>query len=278
MPFHKFNFRTQTSFKKWFFSTVILSVFTLISSSVAYAEKKTRNKLPSSPDTGSPEEDFSAGGTRDNHLSTGVCGADGQPIIYLLGDNNREFTIKTHPTFWFYFSERKNKISQIKFILTELETGKQIYSRTVEAPEKVGTVGITIPAEQKSALFPNINYSWSINVNCVGQNESIALAQRLAEGEIATLEGWIHRLPLNADLQNQLANASTEEKYRVYLQNNLLYDALDYLAQRRITEPNNSQLKVVWNQLLSELGWQNLIEPVVKPRILNVDIVQTKTR
>ena len=49
------------------------------------------------PIPGSPEEDFSAGGTRDNHLSTGVCGADGQPIAYLLGENNREFTIKVHP-------------------------------------------------------------------------------------------------------------------------------------------------------------------------------------
>ena len=83
----------------------------------------------------------------------------------------------------------------------------------------------------------------------MGQNESIALAPRFAEGEIAVLEGWIHRLPLNADLQSQLANASNEEKYRVYLQNNLLYDALDYLAQRRITEPNNSQLKVVWKSI-----------------------------
>lgn len=266
MLFHRHNL------KKWLFFTVMLSVFTLINSSVAYAEKKTRNNLPSSPDTGSPEDDFSAGGTRDNHLSTGVCGADGQPIVYLLGENNREFTIKAHPTFWFDFSDNENKISQIEFILTELETGKQIYSRTIEAPKKVGTVGITIPAEQKYALSPNINYSWSINVNCVGQNQSIALAPREA---IAALEGWIHRLPLNADLQNQLANASNEEKYRVYLQNNLLYDALNYLAQQRITEPNNRQLKVVWNQLLSELGWQNLTEPVVTPRILNAEIVQT---
>lgn len=160
------------------FFTVTLIVFTAINSSIAYAEKKTGNNLPSSPDTGSPEDDFSAGGTRDNHLSTGVCGVDGRAIAYLLGDNNREFTIKAHPTFWFYFSDNENKISQIEFILKELETGKQIYSRTVEVPKKVGTVGITIPGEQKYALSPNINYSWSINVNCVGQNESIALALR----------------------------------------------------------------------------------------------------
>lgn len=92
------------------------------------------------------------------------------------------------------------------------------------------------------------------------------------------MEGWIYRLPLNADLQNQLANASHDEKYRVYLQNNLLYDALDYLARQRITEPNNSQLKVVWNQFLSELGWRNLIETVVEPRILNAEIVDTKNK
>ena len=249
--------------KKWLFFTVTFGVLISIISPLVYAQETTENNLPASPNTGSPEDDFSAGGTRDNHLLTDVCALDNRAIAYLLGDNNREFTIEAHPTFWFYFDDNKNKINRIEFILTELETGKQIYNRTVEVPKKVGTVGITIPAEQKYALSLNINYSWSVNVNCVGQNESTF-----------ALKGWIQRLPLSTDLQNRLANASTEEKYRVYLQNNLLYDALDYLAQRRITEPNNNQLKVVWNQFLSELGWQNLIEPVVEPRILNADITK----
>ena len=259
MFFKNFYFKTQY-IKKWLFFTVTFGVLISIISPLVYAQETTENNLPSSPNTGSPEDDFSAGGTRDNHLLTEVCGADSQPIAYLLGDNNREFTIEAHPTFWFYFDNNKNQINRIEFILTELETGKQIYNRTIEVPKKLGTVGITIPAEQKFTLSPNINYSWNVNVNCVRQNESTL-----------ALKGWIQRLPLSTDLQNRLANASIKEKYQIYLQNNLLYDALDYLAQRRITEPNNNQLKVVWNQFLSELGWQNLIKPVVEPRILNTD-------
>lgn len=68
MLFPKFNFKTRTHLKKWLFFIITLIVFTAINFSIAYAEKKTGNNLPPSPDTGSPEEDFSAGGTRDNHL------------------------------------------------------------------------------------------------------------------------------------------------------------------------------------------------------------------
>ncbi|MGL5795962.1 MAG: DUF928 domain-containing protein [Waterburya sp.] len=48
------------------------------------------------------------------------------------------------------------------------------------------------------------------------------------------------------------------EKYKVYLQHNLLYDALTDLAELRIAKPNNTNIEVAWTDLLSKLGWQDV--------------------
>jgi hypothetical protein len=48
--------------------------------------------------------------------------------------------------------------------------------------------------------------------------------------------------------------------YFIIVRNAVLYDALDDLAQRRTAEPKNDRLKTAWNQLLVELGWQELIK------------------
>ncbi|VEP15470.1 conserved hypothetical protein [Hyella patelloides LEGE 07179] len=262
MFYNKSNFKRQILRRKQIFSPVIFSLLVFLTPFPGYAEERSQSNPPSSPDTGSPEEDFSAGGTRDNHLLTQVCGENGQQIAYLLGNNNREFTLAAYPTFWFYIPNNVNKVAQIKFVLTELETGNKVYNRIVEIPQKAGTVGITIPPEKKYALAPNINYSWSLEVDCVESSGEPVMA----------LEGWLNRLPLNPDLESQLASVSQEEKYRVYLENDLLYDALNDLAQRRMKDSHNSPLETAWNRLLAELGWQDLAQQsAVKPYVLNAN-------
>ncbi len=249
--------------QKWAFSTVTLCLVFFLASHSGNTEESSQHSLPSSPDTGSPEEDFSAGGTRENYQLTKICGEKGQNIAYLLGNKNREFTSSPYPTFWFYIPNNVHQVAQMKFVLTELETGKKIYSHIVQVPEIAGAMGIAIPPEPRYALSSNVNYSWSLEVDCTESKEDSVIA----------LEGWLSRRSLNSNLQNQLAAASGEDKYIVYLQHNLLYDALSDLAQRRIAEPNNTQLETTWNQLLVELGWQDLTQKcAVEPYLLDPKI------
>ena len=245
-----------------FFSVTLCLVFCLVPYS-GNTQESPKNSLPSSPDTGSPEEDFSAGGTRENHRFSKICGEKGQEIAYLLGNKNREFTSSAYPTFWFYIPNNLQKVAQMKFVLTEVATGKRIYDRILQVPEIAGAMGIAIPPEPEYALSLNVNYSWSLQVDCIESNDESVIA----------LTGWLYRLSLNSDLQNQLAAASSEDKYKVYLQHNLLYDALDDLAQRRIAKPDNTQLETTWNQLLEELGWQDLTQKsTVEPYMLDTKI------
>lgn len=242
----------QTGSKKpiqnWAFSLVTLCLLFFSVPNSGKAEESGNNALPASPDTGSPEEEVLPGGTRDSHQMTKICGEDNQEIAYLLGDKNREFTLSAYPTFWFYIPNTLQKVAQLKFEVKELETGKKVYHRTVSTPKMAGVMGISMPPEPQYAVAPNVNYRWTVEVDCKNSNhESVML-----------LEGWLHRLPSNPDLQSQLAAVSDTEKHTVYFQHDLLYDALNDLAQLRIAQPHNAQLKTSWNKLLAELGWQDL--------------------
>lgn len=245
MFFNKTYAKKQRKTQKYFFSISIICLIFFFASHSANSEESPKNNLPQVPNTGSPEEDFSAGGSRDKYRFTQICGEKGQKIAYLLGNKNREFTVSAYPTFWFYIFNNTKQLKQIKFILTELETGNKIYDRVIQVSEIEGTIGISIPAEPQYALSTNVNYSWSLAVDCIESSDEPTIA----------LEGWLSRLPLNPDLQNQLAAASDKDKYKIYLANDLLYDALNALAQSRIAEPNNTEFKIAWNQLLLELGW-----------------------
>ena len=252
------EYKRQNQVKKQAIATLVFMSFWLAPHSGS--TKETAKNLPPPPDTGSPEEDFSAGGTRDSHL-TKVCGVNGH-LAYLLGNKNRELTLSAYPTFWFYISNNAQQITQIKFVLAELETKKKIYERTVRVP-KTGAMGIALPHQQQYSLSANVNYSWSLEVDCAESKGEPAIA----------LEGWLYRVASTPDLQNQLAAASQSEKYQVYLQHNLLYDALNDLAQRRLAEPNNPRLAIAWQQLLIELGWQDLTQQsAVEPYLLEAEI------
>lgn len=255
---------------KWIIPVLsLLIVFLLIPQLGNAKEKKSSNsRLPSAPDTGSPEEDFAAGGTRDNQPKNAVCGVDQQQIAYLLGNNNREFTLSPYPTFWFYIPRSIKKVAQMRFVITELETGKKLYDRVIKDNKKSAIMGIEVPHQQRYALTPAINYSWSLKVDC---------AETEGNSEIA-LAGWLSRSVIDNQLKPQLDATDEAKKYRVYLKHNLLYDALTEVAQNRIAEPNNIQVETAWNQLLAELGWQDLIEEksTINPSVVDIQISAQK--
>jgi hypothetical protein len=245
--------------------TCLIAIFFAPQSGQAKEARKHSNRLPPAPDTGSPEEDFAAGGTRGgNQPRNIVCGQNTQNIVYLLGNKNREFTASAYPSFWFHIPQNINGINKMKFVVTELATGKKIYDRVLPKPQKSGIIGVNLPQTHKYALSPKTNYTWSLEVDCGGGKPGSEIA----------LTGWLSRLPLNSKQQAQLAHTAESEKYKVYLQHNLLYDALTDLAELRMAKPNNYKTETAWTDLLTELGWQDLTQPksAIYPSVLNIQI------
>ena len=262
----KASFRSRWQKNQWVMLALTLVVALLLISLPGNTKEKksdrNSNRLPPAPDTGSPEEDFSAGGTRKK-LEDTICSEIEQNLVYLLGNRNREFTSSAYPTFWFHVPDTMNQITQMKFVVRELETGKKIYDRLIPG-EELGIIGIALPKEKKYALSPETNYAWSLEADCSQPEEETKIA----------LEGWLSRVSSNSKLQDRLAATPEAKKHAVYFQHNLLYDAVTQLAQRRMAKPNNPQIETAWSQLLTELGWQDLIqqESATEPSMLDTRI------
>ena len=243
----KTQWRTKINFvSRTLFSALLITV---LFAHIGNAEKKKQgNRLPPAPDTGSPEGDFAAGGTRDSRLQNSWCGNNDKQAAYLLGNRNREYTQAAYPTFWFNFPNTRAEVAQINLIVTELETGSRIYDRTIPHPQQAGIIGISLPRDRQHALAPEKNYSWTLKVQCANQ----------AEAKVA-LEGWISRKPLDPQLQSQLASMPKLARHQVYVEQNLWYDALTTIAQHHITRPNHNETTTAWHEFLAELGWRELI-------------------
>ncbi len=233
--------------QKRFIFIALWLIFVAISYPVK-AEKVETNKLPPPPDTGSTEEDFSAGGTRENHQFLTICNKNNQSIVYLLGNKNREFTVSAYPVFWFYIPITLQNVANLQFVLTEVETNKKIYERVLQVSEVTGLIGLPVPSQSKYALVSNKNYSWSLNIKCTQSNKSFT----------TILSGWVYRKKIKSNLQSQLSTTSKKNKHKIYLKHNLLYDALSDLAKLHMANPNDFEVETAWDRLLTELGWQEL--------------------
>ena len=211
--------------------------------------------LPPAPNTGTPEGSSSAGGTRGEPKINRVCNFSNQSLVYLLDSGIRDFTIAAHPIFWFYRPHSAEQIDYLEFALAEVETTQTIYRTKVNLQERSGIMGIALPQEQQYALKPNNDYSWSLQIYCSQQDDKPDLV----------FEGWLRRLPITPSLEKDLA-AFPAEHYSVYLENNILYDALTNLAQLRQNKPNDPEIIQAWNQLLIDLGRKELIsQPILEP-------------
>lgn len=203
-------------------------------------------KLPKAPQRGTPEGSSKAGGTRTQPQLDRICSPNHQAIAYLLDNEIRDYTLATHPTFWFYIPQHNEQFTSAEFMVTESQTEKTIYRTKVELNQPEGIIGITLPQEEQYTLEPNQDYSWNLQINCRQQEKLSNMV----------LTGWVRRLPMTSSLENSLAASS--KKYQVYMQNNIFYDALTNLIQLRQQNPTDREIEQDWIEFLGDLGKQNL--------------------
>ena len=202
-------------------------------------------ELPKPPQRGTPEGSSTAGGSRTEPEAS-LSGCQGDSIAYLLDSGIRDYTIAAYPSFWFYVPFGERKAIDAKFSLAESSTGKIVYQRGIDLQKPSGIIGVALPQEQQYALKPNQDYVWQLQINCAAANSD-------NRADDHNLKGWVRRLPINSQLESQLQNSSNN-KYDVYAEQNLLYDALSELIQLRQQKPNNEAINRAWIELLGDLG------------------------
>ena len=233
---------------------ILLSIISSMGICYSVVAQEIAN-LPPAPSTGTPEGTSSAGGTRGEPKINRVCNSNSQSLVYLLDSGIRDFTVDAHPIFWVYNPYSTRELNSLEFTLSEVQTTATVYRTKVNLKGRAGILGIPLPQEKQYALKTNKDYSWSLSVYCHHQKNRPDVV----------FEGWLRRLPINSSLQQDLATFPSQH-YAIYLENNILYDALTDLAQLRQSQPHDRKIMEAWNNLLIDLGRQELTtQPILTP-------------
>ncbi|MBV6622416.1 MAG: DUF928 domain-containing protein [Rivularia sp. (in: Bacteria)] len=193
--------------------------------------------FPAAPDTGTPVGTSTPGGSRPNTN----CPETKSPLRALIANNGKDFTVAEYPHLLFNVPFTEKKISNIEFVLKDPAELKTVYRTAIKLKGKPGIMKVSIPQQSQYALKANKDYRWNLILYCLGNK---------TDEPDQVLTGWIRRIPTTSQL--------TTQEYQSYIENNIWYDGISLLAQNYFANPENSKLKVDWNNLSKSLKWGNL--------------------
>ena len=191
-----------------------------------------------SEDTGFAED--SRPGRQTSGDTRGYCVTADSPVLSaLVPASNLGKTVSPNPTLWFFVPDTPEAAVKGYFTLQDQEGNDIIDEIEFNFPGQAGYVSVNLP--DNVSLSENLEYQWTFELECTPSEPTIYV------------QGWVERIPLTADLEDQLADAESV-KYQIYAENYIWFDAIDDLASHRMMEPNNSTLIANWNTLLEQGG------------------------
>ena len=238
---------------KLILASIVAGFMPFLFPQLALTQENTENqedsRLSPPPDTGTPEDTSTPGGSRTDSDTIGAC-YDGEiPITSLIGNEIREFTVSKYPSFWFYVPCTNDKSDRLEFVLEDTQTKQIIYQTSIHLSEAAGIIEVALPNQSRYSLKQDKNYTWYLEGNYSSESGE--------ESDIA-LSGWIRRIPLDSQLQRQLK--TSDRQYDVYIQNEIMYNAITTLAKQYQTRSGNSRIKNDWMNLLKMLGVMQLAD------------------
>ncbi|MBE8970402.1 DUF928 domain-containing protein [Nostocales cyanobacterium LEGE 12452] len=214
--------------------------------------------LPKAPAPLSPVSGRRAGmGSRDN------CPAVSTPLTALVPFQEEQkvgkqinnsivgtvegLTTLERPTFWFYIPYTKDlSNSSAEFSLQD-SAENDVYRNAIALPSKPGVIGIFLPST--ASLEVDKTYRWYLKVRCNQETTSIPVY----------VEGDIKRINLDERVIQKLEAANEpQKKIIIYAENGIWFDALNMLAQRRISKSNDASIEKDWQSLLQSINLDDI--------------------
>lgn len=189
-----------------------------------------------------PSGNLSGGAARGN------CNADGTEkidIVALMPQTNIALTVAQKPTFFFRVS--KTSVQEAKFNLLDEKGNTIIYDKTFSLNNTGDVMSFTLP-DDAPTLEIGKEYQWELVVNCDAFDPN-------GNPRVKTA---IKRVEPSAILASKLAQAQPNERSDIYAQEGIWIDALSTLAQLRIANPNDSEIKDEWTSLLDSVGLKEI--------------------
>lgn len=193
-------------------------------------------------------------GRRESAGIRGNCLPKESSLTAIVPEQQVTLTTSVYPSLFFYLP--KTASQEAIFILYD-ESDREIYKSVFNVAEMSGLLKFSIPDSFTSPqLEVGKNYFWQFALICDPDNPS----------KSPLVEGWVQRVPLNADMSAQLESASELQKVGLYADAGIWQEALTTLANLRQQEPNNLSLEDRWNELLNNIGLSKIAQqPIIEP-------------
>ena len=171
-----------------------------------------------------------------------------QQLIPLLPPNKFGLTVSSKPTFFAYVP--KTTAIAVEFTL-ENQYGKGIDRQRITLTSTPSIVSMQFA---KASLEVGKDYKWLISVVC-----------ETGDPEDAFSEGIIRRVQTEPALLKQLEKSSAIERVYIYAKFGIWHEAIADLANLRLSQPNNPNLKANWQTLLKSSS----LEPIADISLQN---------
>jgi hypothetical protein len=179
-----------------------------------------------------------------------LSAAGATPITQVWG-----LTSADHPRFWFFMPYEPTQMRAIEFVLQNSQD-QTIYRTPIPAPSAPGIVSVNLPSTV-SGLEMNQQYHWFFKVRAVCEpNQTMTLDY---------VEGWIQRTHLEQGLRDRLTQATPRQQAALYAENGIWYDALNTLAELKLTQPEDGAIAQDWTDLLKSVELEDLAtQPLIR--------------
>jgi hypothetical protein len=207
------------------FATTLVLTMLLANPASGRAEtsRQNRSEPPAAPDTGTPKGNPTPGTSRPE----ATCPKTNKPLTALVANKGSDYTRSEYPTFWFYIPYTPDRISNMEFLLLNGKEDRTVYRTAIALTQKPGIIKITIPSSPQYAIKANENYRWYFMLDCEPDR---------SDEPDRVVDGWVQRKPTN-------------------FQQEFWYDTIANLAERYAANPENSEIKAAWVNLLKSLGY-----------------------
>ena len=154
-------------------------------------------------------------------------------------------TASPYPSIFLYVPSTPEK-TRMEFELQD-ENENLLYKQEFLSTGKEGIYRIDIPS-YVTPLQEGENYLWSFSLIC---SETDLAAS-------SVVGGWINRIENSQSIQEQIQTVSPGDRLEKYANELLWYDLMASLADLRQSEPNNPTFENRWENLLNEVGLNDL--------------------
>jgi Domain of Unknown Function (DUF928) len=221
------------------FTNVLLTAALGLGSNMVLASSPAEASIPFNPPTSGAPTGRGGASRGDQACSSNPVEFSRRFLSFAPANSNYGLTLRPRPTLFAYVPP--SPASKVFFSLKD-ESGKTHYQTTLPI-SKSGILKIQIP-ESVRPLEVSKRYVWGVAVLCSGT----------LTPNSPFVTSWIQRIEPSAALQTGLHKAASLEQATLYGINGIWYDTLTTLVTLQKQQPQNTQLRTAWSDLLISVG------------------------